>query len=132
MNKEALEQLQDKLIRLGDRIVDGANIAIDKLPEVYQQLYWAKVTRMRIEAGFLVAAMLIGIALSAGMLRKCFIGMRKDDDLFPVYTFSFIVFIVIGLLCLMQLMSGELWLRLINPEIILWSNFLDSVVGTTK
>ncbi|MCZ4065926.1 hypothetical protein NB636_08150 [Oxalobacter aliiformigenes] len=132
MNKEALEQLQDKLIRLGDRIVDGANIAIDKLPEVYQQLYWAKVTRMRIEAGFLVAAMLIGIALSAWMLRKCFVRMKKYDDLFPAYIIGFIASIVIVFLCFLQLMSGKLWLRLINPEIILWSDFLDSVVGTTK
>lgn len=132
---EQLEYLQDKLIRLGDRVVDGANIAIDKMPEVYQQLYQAKVLRMQVEACMTLAATLLVFVASLVaiyvLVRVIILKRRtwmEDMLFFPILGLG--VCGVIAVCAGVRLLSGELWLCLFAPEVVLWSNFLDGITGS--
>ena len=131
---EQLEQLQDKLIRLGDRVVDGANIAIDKMPEVYQQLYQAKVLRMQVEAG-------VSIGVSVAFFVACTFLLYKalkrrldlDNDAPDSVIFGFLyrgILVCAIFATIINLIRAELWLRLFAPEVVLWSNFLDGITGS--
>ena len=115
-------------------MVDGANIAIDKMPEVYQQLYQAKVLRMQVEAGVSIGVSVAFFVACTFLLYKA---LKRRLDFDNATTDSlFFGFIYRGILVcaifatIINLIRAELWLRLFAPEVVLWSNFLDGITGS--